>query len=123
MLRIRREQMQILARENLTATLLEHARRAAPEVCAQTSQEHLNAIVAYCIRRCGHYEISRDYDILRYLNLMLVFGVTFDRDQTWAAEPLAFSNPEARMELLMDQALRQIPDSGETGAHPEPESH
>src|SRR5262245_48493989 len=110
--------MQILAREHLTATLLGHARRAAPEVCAQTSLEHLDAVVTYCIHRCGYYGINREYDILRYLNLMLVFGVTFDRDQPWAAGPLAFWNPDSRMELLMDQALRQIPNSSETGANP-----
>ena len=49
------------------------------------------------------------YDILRYLNLMLVFGFTFDQDQPWASAALKFPNPKARMEILMDHALRQIP--------------
>jgi len=40
---------------------------------------------------------------------MLVFGFTFDQDQPWASAALKVPNPKARMEILMDHALRQIP--------------
>jgi len=114
MLTIRREQMSVLARYSVEAQLTQHARTVAPELCAQISSGHLNAVVQYCMRRCDSYGITREFDILRYLNLMLVFGVTFDRDQPWAAGPLAFHNPQGRMEILMDSALRLIPGSGDT---------
>ena len=113
MLTIRREQMDVLAHHSVAAQLTRHARSVAPQVCAQTSAAHLNAIIQYCMSRCEHYGMTRDFDVLRYLNLMLVFGVTFDRDQPWAAGPLAFRNPQGRMELLMDHALSLIPGSGD----------
>ena len=115
MLLIRAEQMSILARDSLVNQLIAHARDAAPEVCADMSAGHLRSVVDYCLEQCAHYGIARDYDILRYLNLMLVFGFTFDKDEPWAAAPLAFRNPAGRMELLMDRALMQTEQSsGET---------
>ena len=75
------------------------------------STEHLRSMVDHCLERCEHYGITREYDILRYMNLMLVFGRDFDKNEPWAAAPLAFHNPAGRMDLLMDNAVRQIPPS------------
>jgi hypothetical protein len=111
MLQIRDDQMRLLARHSLVKSLISHAHNAAPEVCAALSTDHLRSIAEYCVRRCEHYGITREYDVLRYLNLMLVFGVTFDKDEPWAAGPLAFRNPAGRMDLLMDYALMQHPAS------------
>ena len=108
--------MRVLARHSLVNRLLLHAREVAPDVCAEMSVEHLRSVVAYCLGRCEFYGITRDYDILRYLNLMLVFGFTFDKEEPWAAAPLAFRNPYGRMDLLMDRALMQNPPSAE-GEH------
>lgn len=106
MLVIRNHQLRVLARTALAHTLLVHAREVAPGLCAGMSAEGLRSLVDRCLERCAHYGITRDYDVLRYLNLMLVFGLTFDTDQPWAAAPLAYPNPSARVEMLMDRALR-----------------
>jgi hypothetical protein len=111
MLLIRADQMRVLARRSLVNRLFLHARDVAPDVCAGMSAEHLRSVVDYCLDRCEHYGITRDYDVLRYLNLMIVFGFTFDKEEPWAAAPLAFRNPSGRMELLMDHALMQNPPS------------
>jgi hypothetical protein len=109
-MRIGKEQLHILGRHVVMNQLMDHARKVAPGVCEKMSVDHLESVAHHCMKRCEHYGITRDYDILRYLNLMLVFGVTFDREQPWAEAPLSFRNPAARMELLMDHALLQIPD-------------
>jgi hypothetical protein len=116
MLSIRADQMRVLARHSLVNRLFQHARDVAPDVCAEMSAGHLRSVVDYCLERCDHYAITRDYDVLRYLNLMLVFGFTFDKEEPWAAAPLAFRNPSGRMDLLMDHALMQNPPSAEGGA-------
>jgi hypothetical protein len=108
MLVIREEQRRILNREALANGLCAHARKVAPEVCAGITSGHLRSIVQYCLNRCKLYGLTRHYDIYRYLNLMLVFGFTFDQDQPWATRPLSFRNPAGRMDLLMDFALMQI---------------
>jgi hypothetical protein len=99
--------MHILARASLGELLISHARSVAPAVCAGIDAGDLQRIVDYCLERCGHFGITREFDILRYLNLMLVFGVTFDSDEPWAAAALGYENVHARMEVLMDAALRQ----------------
>jgi hypothetical protein len=111
MLVIRNPQLRVLARRSLVNSLILHAREVAPEVCAKMSTEQLRSMVDRCLERCEHYGITREFDIFRYLNLMLVFGLDFDKDQPWAAPPLAFRNPAGRMDLLMDHALRQVPQS------------
>lgn len=107
MLLIRADQIRILARQSLNYRLLQHAREAAPGICAEMSADHLRSVVDYCLERCDHYGLTNDYDVFRYLNLMLIFGSTFDQDQPWAAAPLSFRNPNGRMDLLMDHALLQ----------------
>jgi hypothetical protein len=107
MLVIRDEQMRILARHSSVSSLLHHLRDVAPDGCAEMSPEQMRSIADYCLERCEHHGIKREYDILRYLNLMLVFGFNFDTEQAWAAAPLALANPSGRMELLMDYALME----------------
>lgn len=107
MLLIRSEQMAVLMHHSMRNRLFMHARDVAPQLCAQMSAGELHDVVDYCLGRCRHYRITRDYDVLRYLNLMLVFGFTFDADQPWAAKALAFPNPQGRVDLLMDHALSQ----------------
>jgi hypothetical protein len=112
MLVIRAEQMKVLVQKATTNRLFRHAQEVAPALCAQMSAEQLGAVVDHCLSRCRHYGITRDYDVLCYLNLMLVFGFTFDVMQPWATQPLAYPNPRGRMGILMDSALRQRPNEG-----------
>lgn len=107
MLHIRAEQLHFLARESLAERLAAHAHRCAPEVCTSITPSQLREVAQHCISRCDHHGLIRDYDSLRFLNLMLVFGVSFDQELPWAAQALAYHNPAARMELLMDRALQQ----------------
>jgi hypothetical protein len=105
MLIIRPQQMALLTQQSMRNRLFRHANQSAPQLCAQMSAEELHAVIDYCLARCRHYGITGVYDVLRYMNLMLVFGFTFDVDQPWAAQPLAYPNPRGRMDLLMDHAL------------------
>lgn len=108
MLVIRSEQRRILANRLLVDRLSSHAQQVAPEVCSSITEDHLRQVVSYCLARSAYYQLDREYDIYRYLNLMLVFGFTFDKDEPWAAGPLAFRNPAGRMDLLMDAAYQRI---------------
>jgi hypothetical protein len=83
---------------SLDATMLEsfevraiaHLRRCFPEVVGTASDEQMLELVRYGIERARSHGIDLECDVLRYLDLMCVFGVDFDRDPAcpWAARVL-----------------------------------
>ena len=83
-----------------------YLQRTIPEVCAGMTHEHLLESVKYAVARCRSLGTEREIDVLRYLNLMYVFGFQFER-LPWAERILARTSmhPRARMKWLSDHAL------------------
>jgi hypothetical protein len=108
MLTIRNEQMAAfrgIAEEAFCERAADYLRRTTPEVCATMTQEQVLESVRYAVSRCRSLKSDREVDVLRYLNLMYVFGFQFEQ-LPWARRILATSlRPQARMKWLSDQAL------------------
>jgi len=109
MLMVRDAQMAVFGRI-AEAAFCERAvgylRRTVPEVCAGMSHEHLLESVKYAIARCRALGSEREIDVLRYLNLMYVFGFQFER-LPWAKRILTQTSmhPRARMNWLNGHGL------------------
>ncbi|HPS79261.1 MAG TPA: hypothetical protein PLS53_13970 [Thermoanaerobaculaceae bacterium] len=67
-----------------------HLRRCFPEVVGKASDDQMLELVRFGIERARSHGIDLECDVLRYLDLMCVFGVDFDRDPAcpWAAQVL-----------------------------------
>lgn len=90
---LRREHLKAFDRymaESFEVRATAHLRRCFPEVVGEASDEQMRELVTYGIERSRSYGIDIERDVLRYLDLMCVFGVDFDRDpgQPWAAKVL-----------------------------------
>lgn len=90
---LRREHVRALDRymaESFEARAIAHLRRCFPEVAGEASDEQMRELIAYGIERSRSYGIDIERDVLRYLDLMCMFGVDFDRDPAypWAARVL-----------------------------------
>ena len=90
---LRREHVKALDRymaESFEVRAIAHLRRCFPEVVGKASDEQMLELVRYGSERAGSHGIDIERDVLRYIDLMCVFGVDFDRDpaQPWAARVL-----------------------------------
>jgi hypothetical protein len=116
MLVIRDPQMAALGlrhRAAFEARLREHLRRFFPERCAALGPGGLDEAVGHGVARAGAHGIVAERDVCKYVDLMFVFGRDFDlaARQPWAARILrrhAASAPSARVEALMDKAMRMM---------------
>jgi len=112
MLTIRRAQIAVLAGPGLArfrGRASDHLRAQFPRPCAPLSDADLLAAVDHALARCADHRIELESDILRFLNLMFLFGARFDEDPAidWAAPILARTelDPHQRMDALYAAAL------------------
>ena len=72
------------------ARALRHLRASIPDVCAGQSDEALRETVRRALQRARRHGFEAEYDLFRYLNVMLMFGPDFDVDPAlpWAAATL-----------------------------------
>jgi hypothetical protein len=112
MLTIRNEQLAVLGKggaEHFRRQAVEYLRKVAPAVCAAMSEQHILESVDHAIAMCKLHGFAREVDVLRYLNLMYVFGFCFDRNPEfpWASRILndRSKSPRARLDWLCSRAL------------------
>jgi hypothetical protein len=116
MLVIREPQMAALGRRHragFDARLRDHLRRFFPERCAALGDVGLDEAIAHGVGRAHEHGLTAERDVCKYVDLMFVFGRDFDlpEQQPWAARilrRLATSPPSARVEALMDKAMRMM---------------
>lgn len=115
---LRREHVTALDRymaESFEARAIAHLRRCFPEVVGEASDEQMRELVAFGIERARSYGIDIERDVLRYIDLMCMFGVDFDRDPAhpWAARVLNDPGTEGstlRTNTLMAAAKESLDD-------------
>ena len=119
MLRIRREQIDTLravARRRFSDDAVVHLRRQFSEAFARTIDSELRDFVERGVGRARERAIHAAGDVLRYLNLMAVFGPDFDERLPWASailEDRSIEEPGVRMQLLADEGLRRATEERE----------
>ena len=111
MLVIREQQLEVLSRamrRHFEDLAVAHLQSALPDRCEAMGAAAVRASVMKAMQAARMYGLVEEYDILRYLNLMYVLGLEFDRDSRfpWAADILSDSQLQGRtkMDLLMEQA-------------------
>jgi hypothetical protein len=90
----------------------DHLRRFFPSECRQLGSNRLAELIRQGIARAQSYGFKANPDVCRYLDIMLVFGATFDRDLPWAKEILEDDRivlPGMRMDLLHEAAVEHEP--------------
>jgi hypothetical protein len=113
MLVIRREQIKALSwkmRKAFEGRMVLHLKEFFPDQCEMLGEEDTRAAIRYGMGRAEGYGLETEGDIAKYLNLMFVFGRTFDTDPDlpWASEILnarADYAPSERMARLYEVAM------------------
>ena len=112
MLIIRKEQMAAFeqaAQSRFEQAAVEHFYTVLPTECKTMGDEKLRRVVRAGINKGRTYGLRDEYDYLRLLNLMFVFGIDFDQDQrlAWAQQILYRKelDPRQLIDLLMQKAL------------------
>lgn len=115
MLLIRDEQLSALRgvrQKEYEKRLASHLRKHFAEACDELGEEGLRDAVSYGIKRAKSYGIMVERDVVKYLNLMFVFGRDFDTDPRfpWAASMLHSEDygPTLRINQVYSDAKARI---------------
>ena len=110
MMKIRREQMNEFSgymRESFTRRMMEHLRGEFPDRTSGLDDTPLRTIIEKGISNASRYEISRECDVERFLDLMFILSFDFDtnRASAWAGGVLRLYalSPEERLDLIFDR--------------------
>lgn len=119
MLKIRQEQMDVLASVQLRRfeqEAIAHIHEFWSDQAKGQGDEGVRALVDHAMQRTDAYSIEEEVDVLRYINLMYSLGAEFDIDLPWAAEILASEDRSGtlRVDELCDRAVKLL-DAAESG--------
>jgi hypothetical protein len=111
MLIIRQSQMESLAqamREQFVTRGVEHIERLMPNRFHELGAERVRESVVLTLEKADRYGLTLEYDVLRLLNFLYVFGFDADADPRypWAAQILEDMRlqPTRKMDRLMRRA-------------------
>ena len=120
-MKIRSEQLRSFgeaAIERLGCRLAAHVQRVWPERYEQMGEKAVRTWVRAGEKRARGYGIEDDYDLTRYVDLMVILGERFDTDPQlpWAGEALRDAELTAAEKLgrLLERAKQHL---AERGAH------
>jgi hypothetical protein len=93
MLTIRKEQLTALERERerqFACKMIGHLRQQFPTQTEKKDDDELLADVRQGVRTSAKYGISAECDVARYIEYMMIYGLSFDSDQRldWAGKIL-----------------------------------
>lgn len=97
--------------------MIRHVKQYFPDDCKLLGQEKVREVIEYGLNRAETYDMSLEYDVSRYINLMFTFGRDYDVDIAWAAGILGakkLSGPE-KMDDLYEEAERHIHEAVSIG--------
>jgi hypothetical protein len=115
MLVIRSEQMDMLQvhmTKQFVNRMVQHVREFFPEEFASMGEGTVRETIEYAIDRAQSYDISVEYDVSRYINLMFTFGRDYDIDPAlpWAKEILINTELSgfSKVDRLYEKAEKHI---------------
>ncbi|SPD72187.1 hypothetical protein PITCH_A1260010 [uncultured Desulfobacterium sp.] len=123
MLVIRDDQMDVFKdymAKRFEKQMIRHVNQYFPDDCKALGQAKVREVLAYGLIRAETYEMSLEYDVSRYINLMFTFGRDYDVDIAWASGILGdkrLSGPE-KMDDLYEEAERHINEAVSIGKRP-----
>lgn len=111
MLVIRDEQMSALKAymaEQFENRMVRHVRESFPDNFMSLGEDKIRNEIRYGIDRANHYDITLEYDVCGYINLMFAFGRDYDVDPSlhWAAMILnnADLSGSSKLDRLYEEA-------------------
>jgi hypothetical protein len=109
MLVIRNEQMraiEALRLQEFEGQACAHLRKSFPTQCESLGQDGVAAFVRYGVDRARAIGFESEFDILRFLNLVMVFGYEVEQ-QDWVREILDHEGyePCTKMDLLTETGM------------------
>lgn len=84
-----------------------HVRRCFPDRWTTMGDSMLRAVIRDGIGRAATHGIISERDVCKFIDLMLIFGTTFDRERAWAREILdaaAPGDPRTKLGRLLQHA-------------------
>ena len=117
MFTIRKEQMKVLSKVEATTVesrQLSHIREAYPKRIETLGEHEVREIIRNAARRAAKYGFKGKPDVLKYIEVMVLFGRDFDADPQlpWAAQILhKRKKPAAKLSALYDEAIQRWKDS------------
>jgi hypothetical protein len=117
MLTIRKEQYAVLEKAELEKFVDQacgHVRQFFPDPFRALGETKVRELIHFGSQRSALYGIAAKADVLKYIDLMILFGQDFDTDDhlKWANQILNSENPSAtKIEMLITKAKRQSKES------------
>jgi hypothetical protein len=117
MLTIRKEQYAVLQKVELEKFVGEacgHLRQFFPDQFGALGETKVRELIHFAAQRSVRYGIAAKADVLKYIDLMILFGQDFDTDEhlKWANQILNSENPSVtKVEMLITKAKRQLKES------------
>ena len=93
-LTIRQAQMDVFSQvevQKFEDWMVSHLKQFFPAECRALGEPQLRELIQYGIKRAADHEITTERDVCKFIDLMIVFGRDFDRDNksAWAGQILA----------------------------------
>jgi len=63
--------------------MMDHLRQKFPSETEKKEDDELLAEIRQGVRTSGKYGISAEYDVARYMEYMMMYGLSFDTDPKW----------------------------------------
>jgi len=104
---IRKEQQEVFSqymRDSFINRMAIHLRKTFPDKTKELDDKSLKKIIENGISNAAKYEIRRECDVERYLNLMFALSFDFDtnKNTNWAGRIINLKDlrPELRMDFI-----------------------
>jgi hypothetical protein len=91
--------------------MVSHLNKFFPRECNSVGEPHLRDLIQHGIKRAAEHGITKERDICKFIDLMLVFGRDFDTDarSPWAHEILRTEKrPGSKVQALHDAAIAYL---------------
>ncbi len=110
---IRDEQMNSLSRystEQFLDRVFKHVLEMFPEGVAEIGESGVHQILSTGVARASEYGFTTEYDVVRFVDLMFVFGMDFDQDASLPAlseilSDESYDSATDKMDDLVEVAL------------------
>ncbi len=109
---VRQEQLNTLsesATSDFENRVVAHLSKCFPAESEVLQEQGVREIIQYGMERAASYDVSAERDVCKYIDVMMVFGRDFDKDEDlpWASRILndkVLNNPTARIDRLFTVA-------------------
>jgi len=118
MLIIRKEQKEVLAkaaRNSFEERMLVHVNKFFPKHYEALGESNCRELVNHGIKKAATYDIVSERDVCKYIDLMIGFGLEFDKDDNlpWAVKifnDTSWKDASAKTNALFKAGIRHLQD-------------